>query len=98
MGIQTLVVFTGVTIALALGITTVALGASLRVAGWMAIGLVPFMWALLHLIERLLGREIWHYTAPYPYRRMKGAPVAEPVLTTRERHEPREEWDSLAAA
>ena len=74
MGIQTLVVFVGVAIALVLGITTAAWGASLRAAGWIAIGCVPIMWALLHLIERLIGRAIWHYSAPYPYRRIDTAP------------------------
>jgi hypothetical protein len=100
MGIQALVVFVGVAIALALGITTAAWGASLRVAGWIAIGFVPIMWALLHLIERLMGREIWRYSAPYPYRRMHAAPTHDGPSTPREqeRDESHEGWQWVAAA
>ena len=50
---------------------------SAPLVGWLAIGSVPVLWTLLYLTERLIGREIWHYTAPYPYRRMQVANVAE---------------------
>jgi hypothetical protein len=100
MGIQTLVVFVGVAMALVLGITTAAWGASLRAAGWIAIGFGSIMWALLHLIEWLIGREIWHYSAPYPYRWMDAAPThdAPAAATEHERHEADEGWQSVAAA
>jgi hypothetical protein len=32
---------------------------------------VPVMWAIMYLLERVLGREIWQYSAPYPYRWME---------------------------
>lgn len=100
MGIQTLVVFVGVAITLVLGITTAVWGASLRAAGWIAIGFVPITWALLHLIERLIGREIWRYSAPYPYRWMDAAPTHDgpAAATEHDRHEVDEGWQSVAAA
>ena len=75
MGIQTLVVFIGVMAALGAGFITAASGASLRIAGFVALGFVPLMWALTHLIERLIGRDIWQYSAPYPYRWMEAPPI-----------------------
>ena len=77
MGIQALVVFVGLAIALIAGVFTAPFESGARVAGWLAIGLVPVLSALLHVTERVIGREIWHYRAPYPYRRMKVATVAE---------------------
>jgi hypothetical protein len=29
------------------------------------IGFVPAIWAALHVLERLTGRDMWHFTAPY---------------------------------
>jgi hypothetical protein len=63
MGIQTLVLFAGVAVALAVGIITAAWG--LRVVGWISIGLIPVTWAAIKLLERSLGREIWRYSKPY---------------------------------
>jgi hypothetical protein len=31
----------------------------------------------LYLTERVIGREIWQHTAPYPYRSMQVATVAD---------------------
>ena len=63
MGVQAVVVFIGLTIALSVGIA-----GTLKVRaphpGWPVIGLLPTMWALLYLTERVIGREIWQYTAP----------------------------------
>jgi hypothetical protein len=100
MGIQTLVVFVGIAIALALPIITVAWSASMRTVSWIVIGMVPLMWTLLRLVEWLFGREIWQYSAPYPYRRMNRAPVDEPpsVSTMHGRDVPGEEWEFVAAA
>jgi hypothetical protein len=77
VGIQALVVFIGLTIALTVGILAGTLEVGARVAGLLAIGLLPVMWALLYLTERVIGREIWRYTAPYPYRWMQVASVSE---------------------
>ncbi len=55
--------------AFALPVITVTWGGSVRTVSWIAIGMVPFMWTLLRLVEWLLGGEIWRYAAPYPYRR-----------------------------
>ena len=67
MGIQVLVVFVGLIIALSVGVLAGMLELSAPLLGWLAIGLVPLLWTLLYLTERVIGREIWHYTAPYPY-------------------------------
>jgi len=66
MEIQTRVLFVGLGIALIGGVGAGAFSAGLRHAGWLAIGLVPLSWALVSLIERGLGHELWHYTAAYP--------------------------------
>jgi hypothetical protein len=68
MGIQTLVLFVGVAAALGVSYLAAASGASMRTAGLIAVGFVPLLWALGHLIERVVGRGIWDFAAPYPYR------------------------------
>ena len=35
------------------------------------IGFVPAIWAASHVVERLTGRDMWHFSAPYPYRWMR---------------------------
>jgi hypothetical protein len=75
MGIQSFVVFIGVAAALGVGVLTSASGASGTTAGLIVVGFVALMWALTHTIERLIGRHIWHYSAPYPYRGMEVAPI-----------------------
>jgi hypothetical protein len=83
MGIQTLVVFIGVATAVGVGLLTVLSGASPRAAGLIAVGFALLMWALTGLIERLIGHEIWQYSAPYPYRGMDVAPSNDrPAVTS----------------
>ena len=77
MGIQVLVVFIGLIIALSVGVLAGMLEVGAPVVGWLAIVLVPVLWTLLYVIERVIGRGIWHYTAPYPYRWMQVATIAE---------------------
>jgi hypothetical protein len=94
MGIQTLVVVIGVASALGVGVLTAASGMSLRSAGLIAVSLVPLLWAVTYVIERIIGRDIWDYAAPYPYRWMDVTPTDEtPAETTeadgRERHDDR---------
>ena len=75
MGIQAITVFAGLAIALAVAVFASLLDVGAPLLGWFAIALVPVLWTLLHLTERVIGREIWHYTAPYPYRAMRAAAV-----------------------
>jgi hypothetical protein len=75
VGIQAFVVFVGVAIALLVGVIVGMLDVAGPLAGWLAVGLLPVVWTLLYLIERATGRGIWHYSTPYPYRRMAVAPV-----------------------
>jgi hypothetical protein len=65
VGIQALVVSVGIVAALALGIWGASFD-SLNGAGWLVIAVVPAVWAALRLTERLIARDIWEYTAPYP--------------------------------
>jgi hypothetical protein len=100
MGIQTIVVFIGVAAALGASAVAVASGASMRAVGFIAVGFVPLMWALTHLIEKLIRRDVWEYSAPYPYRRMRLASVdvRRPPTTESEQQEVQGERRVLVAA
>jgi hypothetical protein len=101
MGIQSLVVLIGVAAAaLGVGLLTAASGASLRTAGFVAVGFVPLMWALTHLTERLTGHDVWHYSSPYPYRWMAVASLDDkPAVTRHSRaEEQHDEQHSLVEA
>jgi hypothetical protein len=63
--------FVGLSMALTAGLAAGMLDVESRVAGWLAVGLVPVMWMVSRLLERAMGRKIWQYTAPYPYRWMR---------------------------
>jgi hypothetical protein len=73
VGIQTIVVFIGLAIALSGAVIAGSSAQGAPLAGWLAIGLLTIIWALLAVVERVMGRKVWHYTAPYPYRRMEVA-------------------------
>jgi hypothetical protein len=77
VGIQVLVVFVGLTMALTAGVLAGMFEIGAPLVGWLAIGLVPALWALLYVIERTIGREIWHHRPPYPYRWMEVPTMAE---------------------
>lgn len=58
-------------------LTTVVLAVALGVASrWLApavatilvIGFSAAVWLISHALERMLGRDIWDFSAPYPYR------------------------------
>jgi len=70
-------------------LTSVVLGLAFGVlaAGWanrlllgaLITGSMVAIWALSHIVERVRGRDMWHFTAPYPYRWMrKGGEDAVP--------------------
>jgi hypothetical protein len=67
--IRTIVVLVGIGGALALGIAGASWGGP-KLSGVLVLGVVPAMWGALHLLERGIGRDIWHFDAPYPYRWM----------------------------
>lgn len=71
MGIQAVVVFIGLLFGLAAGVLAGTWYGDSPLAGWLAVGSVPVVWGVMHLIERVIGREIWYYTAPYPYSPMQ---------------------------
>ena len=88
MAIQALVVFIGLTIALSVGGIAGMLEGGGPLAGWLTVGLLPVMWTLLYLVEWATGRDIWHYTTPYPYRRME---VASITVSSRPQADPKRE-------
>jgi hypothetical protein len=64
-------ILTTVVLALALGILTAVSESGLLMAA-VAVGFVSVIWGVSHLLERLTGGDMWHFTAPYPYRWMGG--------------------------
>ena len=81
MGTQGFVVAVGIAIALAIGAAASVLDVGARGVATIATAMVPVMWMLLHMTERIIGREIWQYTAPYPYRSME-VPIVSARLQT----------------
>jgi hypothetical protein len=67
---RALFVSTTVALALAFAITAAASESRLLVRA-LIVGFVPAIWAVSHVFERLRGRDLWHFTAPYPYRWMR---------------------------
>jgi hypothetical protein len=65
-------ILTTIVVALALGVVAGASESRLLTRA-LIIGIVPAIWAVSHALERLTGRDMWHFTAPYPYRWMRAA-------------------------
>lgn len=63
-------VLTTIVVAIALGIVGGASESRLLTRG-LIVGFVPAIWAVSHVFEWLTGRDMWHFTAPYPYRWMR---------------------------
>jgi len=60
-------VLTTMVIALTLGIAAGA-SESRLLTRLLIIGFIPAIWAASRLVEWLMGREMWHFSAPYPQR------------------------------
>ena len=58
-------VLTTVVVALALGVVAAASESRLLIRT-LIVGFVPAIWAVSHAIERLTGRDMWHFSAPSP--------------------------------
>src|SRR3954462_2890991 len=67
---RTVFVLTTVVLALALGIIA-GISESRLLTRALIIGFAPVMWCASHLVERLSGRNMWHFLAPYPYPWMR---------------------------
>ena len=67
---RALFVLTAVVFALALGVVAGASESRLLMRA-LIVGVVPALWVLSHVVERLMGRDMWHFSAPYPYRWMR---------------------------
>ena len=63
-------VLTTIVLALALGIIA-GVSESRLLTRALIIGFAPAIWAASHVIERLTGRDLSHFTAPYPYPWMR---------------------------
>ncbi len=64
--IRMIVVLVGVVVAAAAGMAGALWGAP-KLAGFIALGLIPATWGIVALIERSTGRALWHFAPPYPY-------------------------------
>lgn len=71
-------VLTTVGLALALGIIA-GVSENRLLTGALVIGLAPAIWAASYVVERLTARDMWHFSAPYPYRWMREHREAAPV-------------------
>ena len=60
-------VLTTVLVALALGVVAAASESRLLIRT-LIVGFLPVTWAVSHAIERVAGRDMWHFSAPYPHR------------------------------
>jgi len=67
---RTTFVLTTIVLALALGIIA-GISESRVLTRALIIGFVPAIWAASYVVERLTGRDMWHFTAPYPYSWMR---------------------------
>jgi hypothetical protein len=63
-------VLTTVVLAIALGVIAGTSESRLLTRGLVVV-FVPAIWAVSRLLERLRGRDIWRFMAPYPYRWMR---------------------------
>jgi hypothetical protein len=62
---RTAFVLTTIVLALALGIIA-GISESRLLTRALIIGFAPVVWAASHVVERLTGRDMWHFTAAYP--------------------------------
>src|SRR5690349_7389389 len=78
-------VLTTIGTALALGVFAATSGSRLLI-GALVIAFVLGLGGLSHLLERLIGRGLWHFRAPYPYRWMReeDLPATVPAGTVRQ--------------
>ena len=67
---RTTIVLTTIVLALALGIIA-GISESRLLTRALIIGFAPAVWAASHVIERFTGRDMWQFTAPYPYPWMR---------------------------
>ena len=63
-------VLTTIVLALALGLIA-GISESRLLTRALIVGFLPAIWAASHVIERRTGRDMWHFTAPYPYPWMR---------------------------
>jgi len=57
-------VLTTIVLALALGVVAAVSENRLWIRA-LIIGVVPAIWAVSHVIERVTGRDMWNFSAPY---------------------------------
>ena len=67
---RTAFVLTTIGLALALG-SIAGISESRLLTRALIIGFAPAIWAASHVVERLTGRDMWDFTAPYPYPWMR---------------------------
>ena len=67
---RTAFVLTAIVLALALGVVA-GVSESRVLTRTLIIGFAPAIWVASRMLERLTGRDMWHFAAPYPYRWMR---------------------------
>ena len=82
---RTTFVLTTVVLALALGIIA-GVSESRLLTRALIVGFAPAIWAASYVIERLTGRDMWHFTAPYPYSWMRERADAASAASMPSRH------------
>jgi hypothetical protein len=89
---------TTLVLALALGVLAGASESRLFLRA-LIVGAVPAIWALSHVVERLMGRGMWQDRAPYPYRWMRDPDQAPmpPPNAVRDADERQRQSDARAA-
>ena len=61
-------VLTTVVLALALGVVVATWESHLLIRA-LIVGFVPVIWAVSRLLEQVIGRDMWSFSAPYPEQR-----------------------------
>jgi hypothetical protein len=67
---RTTVVLTTMVLALALGVIA-GISESRLLTRTLIIGFAPAIWVASRILERFTGRDLWHFSAPYPYSWMR---------------------------
>ena len=88
-----------VVLAFAMGAAAALFESRLLIAT-VTIGMVPLIWGASHVIERLTGRELWRFSAPYPYggiHESDGVAIPSPAPAVEHRHPDSAGRDSSSA-
>ena len=95
--IRAIVILVTIVGALAVGIAGASSGGP-KLSGVLVLGVVPVMWRALRLLERRMGRDIWQFDNPYPYRWMLEETDEQVELHSRHTDPVKRPWASVLDA